>query len=634
MFQRIYISSTIGNKIYYILLLLIMLTICCDRKIFKNTISLTKVECTHLLDNYVTALSTGDSNTVKLFWSERSLERRGFWTIHNHFFPWGNFADWKTNITESRFETQRIDWEKEYYVLRVKWIPQDTIKYQSRNLKFYLINENNHWVFINPVDIFTSDWKSYSTENIVFHYPPEIDINNYLQEIQYAEREFSKALNIFGIQLTRKIDFYKARTDIECGKLMNFGPVNGFVLMPHSTEKSFGHDIWFVASSSFVNHHELIHVVTGLAGIPFKSPAITEGLACAFAGAFHTTSGFMTNDARNQIIQSLNFPLKELLTMDNQTFTLNNYIVYPQAGSFIKYLYDVFGMKKLIDFCSNPMENINIITNLEANYDRTLSQLEKDWIAWILRQETPVLGTTIPSEAEPVFSMSDEVGDDTGDGDYVYPAYSNYPIGCFDLKKFEVLKDDTNTYFRIEIVKLKPPLVLGSENRAEKVVVGCIIAIQKGKMIKQQRQKHCHGVTFSDNDGYDLKVNVGTNVSLSNIFGEIFFSSPEIVTLMSNYEKNTIEFSIPTKLIGEPEKDWKYFVGTCLISNRTMNFLGEPMLVYRNPPSPIFISGGNFDYGNPSYMDILLPVGSNQTKILSAYSTDSNHLAIVPMVSR
>lgn len=131
---------------------------------------------------------------------------------------------------------------------------------------------------------------------------------------------------------------------------------------------------------------------------------------------------------------------------------------------------------------------------------------------------------------------------------------------------------------------------------------------------------------------FDIKINIGTNVSLTNNFGEIYFSSPEIVDKISNYERNIIEFSVPIELIGKPKKDWKYFAGTCLISNRVMNFLGEPLPVYKNTPYQVFISGGNYEYGTPPYMDILLPNGKNQTKILSTYNTDNDNLAVVPMV--
>ena len=342
MIQRIGILQKRRNMKCPVFIVLVIFTLSCNRENSNNSISLTKSECSQHLNNYLSTLASGDSSSIKQFWCHNSFTRRGFWTIHNYFSPWGDFANWKTNIPGSTFEVQTVSCEKEHCALEVKWIPKDTSKYKSSNLKYYLINENNRRVLINPIDLFTNNWKSFSTEHIVFHYPPEIVINDYIDEIHYAEKEFFKAIEIFELQLTRKIDFYKARNDVECGKLMNFGSVNGYVLMPQSEEKSFGKEIWFTASSSFINHHEFIHVITGLLGIPFDNPAITEGLACAFAGGFHTTSDFIINDARNQIIQSFHYPLKKLLTMDEQIFSINNFIGYPQSGSFIKYLYDQY----------------------------------------------------------------------------------------------------------------------------------------------------------------------------------------------------------------------------------------------------------------------------------------------------
>ncbi|MEN8117615.1 MAG: glucodextranase DOMON-like domain-containing protein [Bacteroidota bacterium] len=629
MIQKNQILQKIKYSVYFVL---VVLAFSCNRKVKYNSISITKGECSKLFNNYLTSLSAGDSSAVKTFWSQKSLKRQGFWTIHNYFSPWGDHANWKTIATGSIFEVQDLKCHNDYCIAETKWIPKDTSMYKIRKLKYYIINENNSFVLINPIDFFTGNWKLYSTKHIVFHYPPEIEINNYIDEIHYAEKEFSKALELFDVQLDRKIDFYKARNDRECGKLMNFGPVNGYVLMPQKEESSFGKEIWFVASSSFVNHHEFIHVITGLLGIPFDNPSITEGLACAFAGGFHTKPEFVINDARNQIIQSFHYPLRELLTMDEQTFSTNNYIGYAQSGSFIKYLYDQYGIEKLKELCFMPLSQNEIISTIESNYGKTFDEIEKDWVTYLLTKEIPEIGTSIPGDAKTVFSMSDVVGDDTGDGDYTYPKYDDYPPGCFDLKNFEVLKDKSNTYFRIEFAKLKKPLVFGEDNRAEKFVVGCIIAIQQGKNKKMHRQKYCHGVKFSNDEGYDLKVNVGTNVSLTNNFGETVFSSPEIVNKISDYQKNTIKFSVSSDLIGTPVEDWKYFVGTCLISNRIMNFLGEPVQVYKNPPYQVFIGGGNYDFGNPAYMDLLLPEGKNQTEILSAYSTNIDSSAIVPMV--
>ena len=62
-----------------------------------------------------------------------------------------------------------------------------------------------------------------------------------------------------------------------------------------------------------------------------------------------------------------------------------------------------------------------------------------------------------------------------------------------------------------------------------------------------------------------------------------------------------------------------------------MNFLhGGPAPAYRE--HPVFLSGGNHDYGNPAFIDILLNANLDQTAILGAYDGPSGRLAVVPMV--
>jgi hypothetical protein len=84
-------------------------------------------------------------------------------------------------------------------------------------------------------------------------------------------------------------------------------------------------------------------------------------------------------------------------------------------------------------------------------------------------------------------------------------------------------------------------------------------------------------------------------------------------------------------MIGEPDENWKYFVGVGLTSNRAMNFLyNGPMPALRN--HPVFIRGANFDYGNPDFIDILYPDHGQQVKILSRYDASKNIKPVVKMM--
>ena len=86
-------------------------------------------------------------------------------------------------------------------------------------------------------------------------------------------------------------------------------------------------------------------------------------------------------------------------------------------------------------------------------------------------------------------------------------------------------------------------------------------------------QRECHDIRFDEAHGYDLKISVGTAVSVSDRFARVVFSTPEMFDTIHDLKNHTITFSFPVNVIGNPTAPWKYFVGVGLMSNRSMNFL-------------------------------------------------------------
>jgi hypothetical protein len=156
-----------------------------------------------------------------------------------------------------------------------------------------------------------------------------------------------------------------------------------------------------------------------------------------------------------------------------------------------------------------------------------------------------------------------------------------------------------------------------------------VIAINKGDENGKQLYKNTNEVELVD--GYDLKINVGFGINISNSLGKIFISTSDFYNEMGNLESNTLTFSLPIELIGEPEDDWKYFVGVGLTNEPTFNFSGL-IPVFKNIQG--LISGGNYDNSNPAFIDILLPEKMDQLNILSNYDSISGKLALVKMVSK
>ncbi|MCP4727792.1 MAG: hypothetical protein GY863_22330 [bacterium] len=161
---------------------------------------------------------------------------------------------------------------------------------------------------------------------------------------------------------------------------------------------------------------------------------------------------------------------------------------------------------------------------------------------------------------------------------------------------------------------------------------GAVIAINKGGNEDRPLRKYGDGVEFGEDGGYDLKINIGYAVSLTNPLGRIYFTSPSIGQKMRKIGDNIIEFSLPVEYLGEPDKDWKYCVGIGLMSDRSMNFIDAGLTPVIKEGPPVFIKGGNYNYGNPAFIDLLLGAEFDQAEILGNYDPTEGKRAVVPMV--
>jgi hypothetical protein len=601
----------------------------------------TREEAAAFLADYTQSLAAGDTAKVKSYWCRQSLARKGFWYMHawrGHFL---RFAEWQEFLRDFTFEIADVQAKADYYLVEIKWMQKSRSvgtrnekKYQPREMLYYVIREEARWALINPIDVLTRDWHTYETDFLRFYYPNETNIQEHLAELKFMEGECEKVLKIFGLNLDNKIDFYKARTPAECGDLLLQPPSNGLAAIGFSARDDnspWSQGMNIVVSTSFINPHEVAHVLTALAGIPYLNAAFMEGLASALGGNTQTTAEFTLIEARNLLDHPMHFSLQELLTLSDADFLRNNFVTYIEAGAFIRFLIDRYGIEKLKKLHMATKFAAELHNTFPRIYGYSISELETQLQDYLSKLEVPQIEFAVPSDAELIFAMADPAGDDVGDGDYTYPRHERFTPGVFDLRKFEVFKDHSRAYFRLEFQNMMTPVSYGSST--ERFAPGAVIAFDKSGKRDRHLGRYCHGVQFEDEEGYDLKLNVGLAVSVSDSFGKVYFSTPDVYDCLFHREDNTVEFSFPLDFIGEPEHDWKYFVGVGLVSDRTMNFLfGGPMSVYKS--HPIFISGGNYDFGNPAFIDILLPEEKDQAKILNNHDAKKGLQATVPMVGR
>lgn len=580
----------------------------------NNTVN--RAEAEAFLRSYTSAVASGDSAYVCDFWSPRSRDREGFWTMHYSIGSLMPFVRLSEAMRQTTFEIRDIASHIGYTVVLLDWIHgEEGVDARRHPMRFYFVREHGRHVLINPIDLLTADWELHETEFFRFHVPPGVRTMDHIYKMDLLTREVGTIAERLEIDPPTRMDYYCARTQNECGELMLQRPSNGYASLARG----------LIVSLTFDNTHEAVHLLCHRAGIGPGNDILSEDLAVAFGGNTRTTA----DDAPLQVSRLLDggryLPLHGVFA-DRDAFFRRNYITYFEVGAFVRFLFEAFGVEKLKTLIRGAEATSDIEGLLRSTYDRPLPELERAFITWLQARGGADIGTTIPDGTKRLFYASDPSGDDSGDGDYRYPN-DRFEAGVFDLTAFEVFADDTQVYFRLTFAALGQPV--SYRPGGERFVPGAVIAINR------RRGGHlgslCHGVTFGEGNGFDLGINIGLHVSLVNANGKVFWSSRNDIPRKPG-AGGTIAFSMPISLIGRPETEWQYFVGIGLVSDRTMDFLyAGPMPVVKEEPR-VLIRGGNREHGNPAFIDVLLPPGLDQARILSDYDPALTKCPVVPMV--
>jgi len=615
-------------QIFYYSLVIISLTLVCSCMKESKNKTITKEDAESFMSSYVSTLKSGDTEAIKKYWSNKSLNRKGFDVMHLWIRGLIHIKEWKSFLdsTQYTYQIKELLEEDGYYVINGEWKKpkNNSDSDESHPMPFYLVLENNRWLLINPIDVLTKNWDRYETDNIIFCYPKEINIDDHIQEIKLLDEKYKSMCQAMKISIDDKIEYYKASSPEECGRLLTQPPFNALAAVTYQDSI-----MWFqiAVSITFYNPHEVMHIIALSSGVPYSNSFFSEGLAVAYGGTTFQTAEYAHNYSKNVLNNTNYIPIKRLLTMNNRDFLQLSYITYQESGSFVRYLVDVYGIDTLKDFISNFDLSGDLDAQSMSVFNSSLDDLEEKWKEYLRDIELPEIGFSISDKAELVFSMTDPENDDEGDGDYKYPSNERYVKGCFDLTKFEVFKEKDRVYFRIGLQKLIEPV--SNRPGGAQFIPAIVIAINKGDKHKRQLYKYANEVELPD--GYDLKINVGFGVNISNNLGKIFISTGNFYDEMANLKSSTVTFSLPIEFVGEPEDEWKYFVGVGLTNEPAFNFCGL-VPVFKSVPG--LISGGNYDYSNPAFIDILLPENIDQTGMLSDYDSEKRRLATIKMVTK
>ncbi|KPL17745.1 MAG: hypothetical protein AMJ92_11090 [candidate division Zixibacteria bacterium SM23_81] len=243
------------------------------------------------------------------------------------------------------------------------------------------------------------------------------------------------------------------------------------------------------------------------------------------------------------------------------------------------------------------------------------------------------LAGTLPAAGEQIlFQAKDPSGDDTGDGDYVYPTHEAFGQGGqADILSCTISRDEGNFMVQMSFRDLVDPWHVG--NRLSFVAIA---------------------VDTSEGGDDQLRHNASAYLENSSEF-QIFMAGDtcEILDAQGNRvpteavcdvdnEKNIMTLTVPQRDIGMPTESWKYTIAVGLQDDYGAGGLGDFRMVEAQAQE--WRGGGGvaeLDI-NPNVYDLILPQepkkvmglfkgkSKTQEEILGSYNLDKGKYVVLP----
>ena len=216
------------------------------------------------------------------------------------------------------------------------------------------------------------------TEAFLFRSAPgdSVQVDRQLAYHAWVQREL-------GITAARRITYNKYLSREHMGEVIGVSNTNGWAEAPAYAI----HTIWPY------DNHECVHLYASALGMPVS--LLTEGFAVAFqtnpiandfvprwSGTFvHDLARTFRTDGRlvpiDQMLQSSQF----------RSHDLN--VVYPEAGSFARFLIDAYGLATFKDLYGQVTANdvaVTVAAKFASVYGKSVDQLEAEWWAVLDRR--------------------------------------------------------------------------------------------------------------------------------------------------------------------------------------------------------------------------------------------------------
>jgi glycogen debranching enzyme len=183
------------------------------------------------------------------------------------------------------------------------------------------------------------------------------------------------------------------------------------------------------------------------------------------------------------------------------------------------------------------------------------------------KQKHPLLNNSQIKKANAASKLlrdaSDPVGDDKGNGDYVYPSNPNFADGILDITNFKASFDDENIYFELKFRKLVNP---GWHPEYGFQLTYAAIAIDQDAINNSGKREVGMNSNYrvSPDAAYEKIIYVGGGMRVDDKDGKVLTeyipTEADTKNPLGDVSDATISFVIPQKFLGTPDNRWQYTI--------------------------------------------------------------------------
>jgi len=224
------------------------------------------------------------------------------------------------------------------------------------------------------------------SKHFVVHYQPKSTAEAELAQIlDLLEKRYNKIIKELNIKIRPTIKCYLYQT--KKAKLL----ATGEAANAHTNREKYEFFAIYNTSIKAIGCHEIVHLLTNDIGLP--NYIFNEGLAEYFEADWTTKIDdklitLPLDKWVQRFIKDKEYISVTELFNDCEFWELdpNGTISYPEAGSFIGYLVDIYGVKRVMLAYSKLIRKASLRDNLltfQEVFGKKIEQIEKDWLARI-----------------------------------------------------------------------------------------------------------------------------------------------------------------------------------------------------------------------------------------------------------